>query len=109
VPLVVVAVGGVPGVQAGLGERGRGLVAVVQPGQEPVGLGELLGGVGAGADGQGSGGGLGAQLGELVPGAELVQQPGVAMVGELGEALVEPGLEVQQLLVHDREHAAGHE
>jgi hypothetical protein len=37
-PLVVVA-GGVPGVQVGLGGLGQGVIARLQPAQEPVGLG----------------------------------------------------------------------
>ncbi|WP_018588858.1 hypothetical protein [Salinispora arenicola] len=38
----------VPGVEFALGEGGRGDTALMQPGQERLGLGELLGGVGLG-------------------------------------------------------------
>ena len=102
-PLAVV-VGGVPGVQVGLGGLGQYVVARLQPAEEPVGLGEL-----AVVGGEGSALGLGSQPWQLVPDGELAQQPQVGAVGELGQAPVQQRLIVRQLLVDGRQHAAGHQ
>jgi magnesium transporter len=98
-PLVVV-VGGVPGVQVGLGGLGQGVAALLEPAEERLGPGELVAGELADAHGEGSGGGLGPQPWQLVPDGELAQQPdaGAVGIGEVGQAPVQPGLIVDQLL-----------
>jgi hypothetical protein len=70
-PFVVLAVGGMPGVDVGLAELGWAAVACIQPGQEVLGLGELLAGEPSSRRGERPGSGFGAQPGELVPDAEL--------------------------------------
>jgi len=57
-PLLVV-VGGVPGVQVGLGRLGQTVAALPEPAEERLGLGELVAGVLAHAQGEGSALGLG--------------------------------------------------
>ncbi len=44
-----------------------------------------------------------------MPGGVLAQQPGGGAGGRAGQVAVQPGLEVQQLLVGGGQHAAGHE
>lgn len=109
--LLVVAVTGVPGVDVGLGDLGRVVTACLEPGQELLGVDELLASEPPSGRGEGPGPCFGAQPRELVPDAELAQEPSVRIAVELefGEALVEPGLDVQQLLVDSGKHAAGHE
>jgi hypothetical protein len=107
-PLVVV-VGGVPGVQVGLGHLSQQMTALLEPAQEPVGLGELVAGELAVAGVRGRVRGLGPQPWQLVPDSELLQQPQVRTVGEFGQTPVQPGLVVQQLLVDGGQHAAGHQ
>ena len=98
--------GGVPDVDIGLGEV-RGLAAECGgPGQEVLGLDEPLLGVFAGAGPQRAGGGPGAHAGELVPEAELAQQPFVRMAGQAREAAVHPAFVVGELPVGGRERAA---
>ena len=69
------------------------------PGQEVLGLDEPLLGVFAGGGPQRPGSGPGAHAGELVPEAELAQQPLVRMAGEIGEAAVQPAFVVGELPV----------
>jgi hypothetical protein len=107
-PLVVV-VGGVPGVQLGLGRLGHGAVARLKPAEEPVGLGELVAGELAVVGGEGPALGRGPQPWQLVPAGELAQQPQVRAVGKFGQAPVQPGLVVDELLVDGGQHAAGHQ
>ena len=101
--------GGVPGVDIGLGEVARGWRPSGSPGKEVLGLDEPLLGVFAGAGPQGCGGGLGAHAGELVPEAELAQQPFVRVAGQAGEAAVHPAFVVGELPVGGREGAAAGE
>ncbi len=51
----------------------------LEPAEERLGLGELVAGVLADAQGEGSGGGLGPQPWELIPDGELAQQPDVGL------------------------------
>jgi hypothetical protein len=97
----VVVVGGVPGVQVGLGGLGQGVVALLEPAEEPVGLGELVAGELAMAGREGPALGRGPQPWQLIPAGELAQQPQVraVAVGEVGQAPVQPGLVVDELLV----------
>ena len=98
--------GGVPGVDIGLGEAGGLASERAGPGQEVLGLDEALLGVFAGAGPQGCGGGFGAHAGELVPEAELAQQPFVRVAGQGGEAAVHPAFVVGELPVGGRQGAA---
>jgi hypothetical protein len=95
----VVVVGGVPGVQVGLGGLGQGVVALLEPAEEPVGLGELVAGELAMAGREGPALGRGPQPWQLIPAGELAQQPQVRAVGKFGQAPVQPGLVVDELLV----------
>ncbi len=76
------------------------------PGQEVLGLDEPLLGVFAGAGPQWPGGGPGAHAGELVPEAELAQQPLVRVAGQVREAAVHPAFVVGELPVSGGEGAA---
>jgi len=64
----------------------------VEPGEQLLGLAERFGGVVAGARRQRRASRRGVQLGELLPGGELAQQPGVVIVGAVGQALPGPSL-----------------
>jgi hypothetical protein len=76
---LVVVVGGVPGVQVGLGGLGQGAAARLQPAEEPVGLGELVAGELAVAGREGPALGRGPQPWQLIPAGELAQQPQVGL------------------------------
>ncbi len=104
--LVVDAVGEPVGVDVGLCGRGGVTAAGAEPGEEDFGGAEAVLGVGPRGGPHGPGGGRRAHPGELMPLAELPQQPLVRMPVESGEALVQPGLVVQQLLVGGGQHAA---
>ncbi len=69
-------------------------------------MGELLAGEPPSGRGEGLGSGFGAQPWELVPDGELAQEPSVRIAVELefGKALVEPGLNMKQLLVDGGQH-----
>lgn len=71
---------GVPGVNVILGGVGEVVVALVEPVQEVLGVGELLAGEPSGGCGERAGAGSRAQPWELVPAAELGQQPMVRVV-----------------------------
>jgi hypothetical protein len=101
--------GGVPGVEVGLGELGQSAAVASGPGEERRGVDELEFGVFAGGGAQRPGGGFGAHLGQLVPQAELAQQPLVGVAGQLLQALVEPAFVVQELPVGGGQHAAAGE
>jgi len=72
-------------------------------------VGELLADRFRSRGGQRSDRGSRREPGPLVPETELAQQLVVRTPGEVSEALVQPGLEVQQLFVDDREGPAVHE
>ena len=97
--LLVNGGGGVPGVDVSLGEVSGLAAERGRPVEEVLGLDEPLLGVFAGAGPQRCGGGPGAHAGELVPEAELAQQPFVRMAGQGGEAAVQPAFVVGELPV----------
>ena len=98
--------GRVPGVDIGLGEV-RGLAAErVGPGKEVLGLDEPLLGVLAGAEPERCNGGPGAHAGQLVPEAELAQQPFVRVAVQAFEAAVDPAFIAGELPVGGRQGAA---
>jgi hypothetical protein len=92
--------GGVPGVDVGLEDLGWAAAARIDPGEELLGLGELLAGEPPNRRGEGPGSDFGAQPGERLSDGELAQEPSVRLAGavEGGEALVEPGIGVEELL-----------
>ena len=104
--LLVNGGGGVPGVDIGLGERGGVAAGAGGPGEEVLGLDESLLGVFAGAGPQRCGGGFGAHPGELVPEAELAQQPLVRVAGQGVQAAVHPAFVAGELPVGGRQGAA---
>src|SRR6516164_5302236 len=99
-------VGGVPGVEVGLGELGQAAALIGGPGKECRGVDELQFGVFAGGGAQRPGGGFGTHFGQLVPQPELAQQPLVGVGGQPGEAQLQPAFEVGQLPVGGGQHAA---
>jgi hypothetical protein len=104
--LLVNGGGGVPGVDIGLGESAGVAGQRGGPGEEVFGLDESLLGVFAGAGPQRCGGGFGAHLWQLVPEAELAQQPLVRVAGQGGQAAVHPAFVAGELPVGGRQGAA---
>ena len=96
-------------VEVGLAQLVEGAVVVVQPDEEAVGGGQGRGGAVAAAGGERAAAGGRAQGGQLVPGEELAQQPGVVGVGERGELVVGPLLEQEELPVAVGERPGLHE
>ena len=81
------------GVNVVLGGGGQGVVALVKPGKEAFGVGELLTGVPPRGAGERAGVGSRGQPRDLMPAAESGQQWVVLAAGQLGEPVVQPGLE----------------
>ncbi len=91
--------GGVEQVEVGLAQLVEGAVVIVQPDEEAVGGGQGRGGAVAAAGAERTAAGGRAQGGQLAPGEELAQQPGVVGLGERGELVVGPLLEQEELPV----------
>ncbi|MFI5893782.1 hypothetical protein ACIA5D_27140 [Actinoplanes sp. NPDC051513] len=75
----------VPGVDVGLSDGAGRDARLVQPGEERLGLGELMGDVLLGGGSQGSAGRVGADAGEVVPQRELAQDLFVRVVSNGSE------------------------